>query len=56
MPFGPDLAANSETLPDNSSLKFDVLLPTKDFTDTRDIAEEWYYMCFESGCICHRCG
>lgn len=33
-------------IPDNSSLQFDVLLPTKDFTDRRGIADQWYYMCF----------
>lgn len=33
-------------IPTNSSLQFDVLLPTKDFTDRLGIADAWYYMCF----------
>jgi putative ABC transport system permease protein len=34
-------------IPENSSLQFELLLPTKDFTDPRGIADEWYYMVFD---------
>lgn len=33
--------------PANSSIQFNVLLPTRDFTDRRGIADQWYYMCFD---------
>jgi putative ABC transport system permease protein len=33
--------------PANSSIQFNVLLPTRDFTDRYGIADNWYYMCFE---------
>lgn len=36
-----------KNIPENSSLQFDVLLPTRDLTDRLKIAESWYFMTFD---------